>query len=142
MSSAAADTRPVPAPDSISQFFWDGAAEGRLLIQKCTACGKYQYPPDVACTYCQCQTLEATQVSGHGALYAHVVADRTFHEGFVEHLPYVVALVELDEQPDLRMIANIVDCDHDQLVDGMRLEVTFERRGDITLPQFRPEQAR
>ena len=142
MSSAATDTRPVPEPDGISQFFWDGAAEGRLLIQRCTACGKYQYPPDVACTYCQCETLDATEVSGRGTLYAHVVPDRTFHEGFVAHLPYVVALVELDEQPHLRMITNIVDVEPDQLIDGMRLEVTYERRGAVTLPQFRPEQPR
>ena len=132
------ETRPAPAPDDISRFFWDGAAEGRLLVQRCLACGRYQYPPDIICTYCQSETLEAAQVSGRGTLYSFVVVDRAFHPGFVPHLPYVLALVDLEEQDALRLLTNIVDAEPAQLSISMPVEVTFERRGEVTMPQFRP----
>ena len=136
--TAEADGRPLPLPDEVSAFFWDGAREGRLLVQRCSACTRYQYPPDVVCTYCQSAALEAASVSGRGFLYSYSVVDRPFNEGFVDALPYVLGLVELDEQPGLRMITNIVDAAETPLQVGMPLEVTFEDRGEVVLPQFRP----
>jgi len=138
MTSGPADGRPLPLPDEVSAFFWDGAREGRLLIQRCSACAHYQYPPDVVCTYCQSLGVEAAAVSGRGILYSYSVVDRAFNQGFVDALPYVLALVELDEQPGLRMIANIVEAGDTPLEVGMPLEVTFEDRGEVVLPQFRP----
>ncbi len=136
--TAAADPRPVPLPDEVSRFFWEGARDGRLLVQRCSACGSYQYPPDVACIRCQSQALEATEVSGRGSLYSFAIVDRAYHEGFVDALPYVVGLVDLPEQAGLRMLTNIVEAEHGSLRVGMPLEVVFEPRGDIALPQFRP----
>jgi len=138
VDQAALDERPAPAPDDISRFFWDGASQGRLLVQRCGACGRFQYPPDIVCTFCQSEDVHGTEVSGRGTLYSFVVVDRAFHPGFVAHLPYVLALVELEEQPDLRLLANVVDADPGTLGIGMPVEVTFERRGDVTMPQFRP----
>lgn len=135
----AADARPVPAPDDISRFFWDAAAERRLVLQRCAACEQLQYPPDVVCTFCQSEELVPTEVSGHASLYSFVVVDRAFHPGFVPHLPYVLALVELAEQPALRMVTNVVDARADELSIGMPMRVTFERRGEVTMPMFRPE---
>jgi uncharacterized OB-fold protein len=113
----------------------------RLVIQRCPGCGYFQHPPDVVCTECQSEVLEQVEVSGHGQLYSYAVAERAFHPGFVSHLPYVVALVELEEQPGLRLFANIVDADTDHLEVGMPLEVVFEKRGDISLPQFSPRRS-
>jgi uncharacterized OB-fold protein len=132
------DPRPRPAADDTSAFFWDGAREGRLLIQRCASCQQFQYPPDVACVHCQSTDLVPTEVSGRGALYSYAVVDRAFHAGFVDAVPYVVALVELDEQPGLRMLTNVVDASADSLSVGQALAVTFEARGDVVLPQFRP----
>jgi uncharacterized OB-fold protein len=132
------DLRPAPQPDATTSFFWDGASKGRLLLQRCAACGYLQHPPDVVCTECQSAELGQVEMSGRGRLYSFAVADRAFHPGFVSHLPYVVALVELVEQPGLRLLTNIVEADPDRLRIGMPLEVTFEQRGDISLPQFRP----
>lgn len=138
MTVSPADERPLPLPDQVSAFFWDGAREGRLLIQRCSACTRYQYPPDVVCTFCQSPRVEPAAVSARGTLYSYSVVDRAFNQGFVNALPYVLALVELDEQSGLRMIANIVEAGSVPLEIGMPLEVTFEDRGEVVMPQFRP----
>ena len=138
MTAESSDGRPLPLPDDVSAFFWEGAREGRLLVQRCSACSKYQYPPDVVCTFCQAIGVEAAAVSGRGVLYSYSVVDRAFNQGFVDSLPYVLALVELEEQPGLRMIANIVEAGATPLEVGMPLEVTFEDRGEVVMPQFRP----
>lgn len=134
-----ADRRPLPEPDEVSAFYWDGARAGQLLVQRCPNCSLLQYPPDVACRSCQSTDLRPTEVSGRATLYSYAVVERPFHAGFVDEVPYVVALVELEEQAGLRLLNNILDARPEELEVGMALEVTFERRrGDVVLPQFRP----
>jgi uncharacterized OB-fold protein len=141
LSVTSGDPRPRPAADDTSAFFWDAAREGRLLVQRCASCRLFQYPPDVACVHCQSTDLAPTEVSGRGSLYSFAVVDRAFHAGFVESLPYVVARVERDEQPGLRLLTNIVDAAPGSLLVGQELIVTFEVRDDVVLPQFRPAGA-
>jgi uncharacterized OB-fold protein len=133
-----ADLRPPPAPDNASRFFWDAARQEQLVVQCCAACRRMQYPPEVVCIFCQSDSLEPSQISGKGVIYSYAIVERAFHPGFVSQLPYVVALIELEEQAGLRIFANIVDCDAERLFVGEPVEVTFERRGAVTLPQFRP----
>lgn len=133
------DPRPVPTPDDVSGFYWQAAAEHRLVLQRCRSCHELQYPPEICCVHCQSDEFELAEVSGRGVLYSYAVVDRALHAGFVDTLPYVVAFVELDEQPGLRILTNLVDVPPDTpLSCGMPVEVTFEDRGTVTLPQFRP----
>lgn len=132
------DRRPRPVPTRANAFYWDAAAAGRLLLQRCGRCRRFQYPPDVACVHCQSEHLVPTGVSGKGTVYSYAVVNRPFHVGFSGLLPYVVGLVELDEQPGLRMLTNIVGVAPDRVSVGMAVEVGFEHRDGITLPQFRP----
>lgn len=141
MTTSAPDPRPLPLPDEVTAFFWDGARDGQLVMQKCAACERYQYPPDVVCTHCQSIELLPTPVSGRGTLYSYSVVDRAFNQGFVDALPYILALVELEEQPGLRMLTNIIDAGATALRIGMTLEVAFEDRGEVVVPQFRPTRA-
>ena len=134
----AVDPRPVPLPDSVSRFFWEGAREGRLLVQRCERCSMLQYPPDVACIHCQCDELTPVDVSGRGRLWSYTIVERVFHAGFADAVPYVVALIELEEQDGLRLLTNIVDASPDDLRIGLPVEVTIEDRGERVLPQFRP----
>lgn len=137
--SPSTDGRPLPRPDDVSHFFWDAAAEHRLILQRCAACAKLQYPPEVCCIHCQSEEFDTVEASGRGVLYSYSVVERPLHAGFVDALPYVVALVELDDQPGLRMITNLVDVPGGTpLQCGMPVEVVFEDRGTATLPQFRP----
>jgi uncharacterized OB-fold protein len=132
--------KPVPIPDRFSAFYWEGAARGELLIQRCDSCERFQFPPSVVCEQCQSRELTPTKVSGRGSLYARTVLHQAFHPAFVGSTPYTVALVELDDAPGVRVLTNIVNADPGQLRAGDPLEVTFEARGDVALPQFRPAQ--
>ena len=135
---AHADPRPVPAPDDVTRFYWQAAADHRLVLQRCRACHKMQYPPEICCAHCQAEEFDAADTTGRGVIYSYSVVDRPLHAGFVEALPYVVALVELDDQPGLRILTNLVDVpEGTRLSCGMPVEVTFEDRGSVTLPQFR-----
>ena len=134
----AAIPKPIPTPSEVTQFYWDGAKEHRLMIQRCNDCANYIHPPMVMCPKCQSMNLGASQVSGKGAVYTYTVVERMFHPGFADDMPYVLALVDLPEQHDLRLLTNILECPLDQLAIGMDVEVTFEEREGYTAPQFRP----
>jgi hypothetical protein len=129
---------PVPIPDPLTQFFWDAAAEHKLMVQQCNECGKHIHPPRPICRYCLSTDLAPVEVSGRATLYSWTVAEQAFHPWFADKLPYVYATVELAEQPT-KVITNIVGCPIDDLRVGMELEVVFEPMSDeITLPKFRP----
>jgi len=92
-TGATADPRPLPLPDEVSRFYWDGARDGRLLLQRCLRCSKLQYPPDVVCVHCQSVELEADRVSGRGKVWSYTIVERVFHAGFTDAVPYVVGLI-------------------------------------------------
>jgi uncharacterized OB-fold protein len=131
------DRRPRPQPEALSRFYWDGAAAGRLLLQRCRSCEQLQFPPDVCCVHCQSDQFDHVEVSGSGSIYTYAVVERALHAGFVDAVPYVVALVELVEQPGLRLITNVVDTPPERIYCGMPVAVVFEDRGGVTMPQFR-----
>lgn len=135
---AQADPRPVPASDDVTRFYWEAAADHRLVLQRCQACRKLQYPPEICCVHCQAEQFETVQTTGRGVIYSYCTVDRPLHAGFLDVLPYVVVLVELDDQPGLRILTNLVDVPAGiPLSCGLPVEVTFEERGSVTLPQFR-----
>ena len=79
-------------------------------------------------------------MSGLGAVYSFAIVRQAFDPEFLAEVPYVVALVELDEQPGLLLLTNVVDIDVDAVEIGMRVEVTFEARAGHVVPQFRPSE--
>jgi uncharacterized OB-fold protein len=91
----------------------------------------------VNCTECGSQALEWVVACGRGTVYSYTVARRPTHPAFAERVPYVIAIVELDEGP--RVTTNVVDCDPDAVRIGLPVELTFEAPVDgIALPLFRP----
>jgi uncharacterized OB-fold protein len=127
---------PVPQSDEISAFFWEGSLAEKLLIQHCTGCGRWVYPPAPACPYC-CRSLEIRQVSGGGIVYSFASVGRALAPEFGDSVPYVVALVELDGAPGARMFCNLVDTNLADVRVGLPVVVTFQERGEMRLPQFR-----
>jgi hypothetical protein len=128
----------LPAPDDLTRFFWDGARDHVLRIQRCTACGTYQHPPEPVCHHCLSFDLGHAQVSGQGTVYSHETATQAFHPYFADRLPFCIAVVELAEQPNLRLVTNIVDTPPDKVTVGARVEVTFNDLSDgFVLPVFR-----
>jgi uncharacterized OB-fold protein len=130
--------KPFVAPNETTRFFWDGAREHKLLIQRCDECGFYIHWPRPLCPRCHSAKLTPTPLSGRGTVFTFTIVHHVFHPSFAEEVPYSLALVELEEQQGLRVLANIVDCPNDALRIGMPVEVTFEDREEGTVPQFRP----
>jgi uncharacterized OB-fold protein len=110
-----------------------------LLALRCEACGRFIHPPRAICRFCLCTELVPTELSGRATLYTWTVAEQAFHPFFADKLPYVYAVVELEEQAGLRMVTNIVDVPFTELRAEMPVEVVFRDVGDgLVLPQFRP----
>jgi len=130
--------KPALPPTEITRFFWDAAREHRLVIQRCAGCSYYVHWPQVSCPKCGSDELRPADVSGKGEVYSFSIVHHVFHPSFAGDVPYSLAIVELAEQPGLRLLTNIVDCPNEALYIGMPVEVTFEDRDGYTLPQFRP----
>jgi uncharacterized protein len=127
-----------PAPDSLTSFFWEGARRHKLLIQKCDGCGRFQHPPEPVCHHCLSFALGSGEVSGVGTIYSFEIATQAFHPWFTDKIPFVIAVVELAEQPNLKLITNIVDVDPDAVRVGARVQVAWRQLDDeFTLPVFR-----
>ena len=130
-------TKPIPIPDEASQPFFDAAREHRLAVQHCTNCDTYRWPVWDHCFHCWSTDWEWKDVSGRGTVYTWALMHQLYQEGFKDDLPYVLAVVELDEGPRVR--TNVVDVDHGQMAVGMRVEVTFrDINAEVSLPVFRP----
>jgi uncharacterized OB-fold protein len=130
---------PRPAPDELTSFFWEGCREDRLLILRCSSCGFHIHWPRPVCPRCLCEELAPAEMSGDATLYAYTITQQAFHPYFADKLPLIVASVELVEQPDLKLVTNIVDCSEDDLRTGMALHVEFHAVDDeLTLPLFVP----
>ncbi len=129
--------RPAPVPDEISVPFFDGARQGRLMLQHCPACDRWSFPVRERCPHCFASGLEWRHASGRGSLYTFTVMHQVMNPGFASEVPYNIAQIDLDE--GVRMTANIVGIANDALRIGMPLQVVFEEAGDnVSLPKFRP----
>jgi uncharacterized OB-fold protein len=136
---SAASSPPVPAPNDLSRFFWEGLEKHQLLILRCQRCGHYVHYPRPICDRCQSLELAPEQVTGKATLYAYTVVMQAFHPYFVDKIPYVLAVVELVEEPGLRLTTNIPDVPESDLKVGMPLEVSFSEVADgLTLAMFTP----
>lgn len=134
----------VPAPNQWSKPFWDGAKEHKLMLQRCQSCGYYNHPPTFICMNCKDRdpSLAFEQVSGRGTVYSWFIEHDTRVGGFEDRVPYLVAAVELVEQPRLLLYTNILNCPYDQVEVDMPVEVVWERVNDeVTIPQFQPARS-
>jgi uncharacterized OB-fold protein len=128
--------RPVPVPDEASRPFFEGAARGELVLQRCRSCGAFMWPVKPRCVECFAGELEWAPASGSAELYSFVVVHQRY-PGFEE--PYVLATVETSE--GVRFNTGIAGTDPEELKIGMALEVVFERvSDDVVVPKFRRVQ--
>jgi uncharacterized protein len=127
----------IPIPTPASQPYWDALDRHELLIQRCKSCRSHVFYPRISCPVCGSRQLGWIPASGRATLHTFVISHIPA-PGFDDELPYVIAIVELEEGP--RMMTNLrgVAPDPMHLQIDMKLEVCFERRADRTLPMFRP----
>ncbi len=128
--------RILPVPDPISEPYWSATTRGELLIQYCAACDRFDFYPRPFCRHCAGE-LTWRAASGRGTIYSFTIVRQSRTPPFDQLVPYVVALVDLDEGP--RMMTNIVDCDAHSVGIGQRVVVDFADEFEgVSLPFFRP----
>jgi uncharacterized OB-fold protein len=127
---------PVPMKTTLTEPFYEAAADGRLLIQRCTRTGKAQWYPRGHSIHDARADVEWIEASGRGAVYTFTVVGRSPFDDI--EAPYVLAIVELEEGP--RMTTNIIGVDPEAVRIGMPVIADFEGRGDVSVVVFRPAE--
>ena len=132
-----APVKHFPRPTPETEVYWQGCRKHELLLQRCTQCSEFQFYPRIICTNCTSENLEWVKASGRGRVLTFTIVRRAVSEAYAADVPYVVALIQLDEGP--KMMSNVVQCDPETLVVGSPVQVVFEDWSDeISVPQFRP----
>ena len=134
--SEAVLARPLPLITGMNSYFWCGGADGRLHILCCGDCGVYAHPYVGRCSACRSANMAPKAVSGRAVVCGFTIN----HQPWFPHVPtpYVIAYVELEEQSDIRLATNIVNCPVEQVSIGMSVKVLFEQHGDVFVPLFEP----
>jgi uncharacterized OB-fold protein len=143
------DSFPLPdVEDPLTAEFFAGAARGELTVPRCDACGAYVWYPSESCPACSGESLTWSPVSGRGTLFSWAVVRRAFLPAFAEQVPFVTALVALDEDPNVRIVSYVVDTDPESLTAEQPLEVDFRPLAfptvpdrSVVVPVFRPVAA-
>lgn len=133
------DTPPQPAPDADSEGFWQATAEGRLALCRCRSCRLWLQPPLERCRRCAGETT-FEPVTGRGRLHSFIVVRHPSVPGYLDQLPYVVGLVELEEQDGLRLPGRVVGVEPDEVGVGQSVEAELVPLpgGDRRVAVFRP----
>jgi len=124
------EQRKIPAPQTNPEIqpFFDAAAQGKLMVKRCAACGQAHHYPRAICPHCGSDRTEWREASGQGTIYSYSVMRRV-------PAPYAIAYVALTE--GVTMLTNIVDCDLDALRIGQQVKVVFKpTEGGPPVPMF------
>jgi uncharacterized OB-fold protein len=134
------DTMPAPLADATTLPWWQAAAEHRLVVQRCGACGRTRLPPAPLCPACRSADAEWQPISGRGEVYTYTVVHRPIAAG--QPLPTVIAVIALEGSGGLRMLSNVVGADPGEIAIGMPVELVWEDMGpELAIPRFRPRAA-
>jgi uncharacterized OB-fold protein len=126
----------LPSPKPATRPYWEACKRHELLLQECSQCGVRQFYPRTICASCSAAELHWVRASGSGTVVSWTVVRHPVSPAYAADIPYVVALIELDEGPT--MMAQIVDCEPESVGSGMPVEVCFEDwTEEISMPNFR-----
>lgn len=128
---------PAPAPDGLDAAFWEGTRNHRLLVQRCQACGTFQFGPEWICHQCRSGALAWHECRGRGKIYAFERVWHPVHPAVKDRVPYLIVLVELPDVGNVRMIGNLLGDPQQKVQIGDEVEVVWEEHEDVTLPQWR-----
>ncbi len=129
---------PIPGDHPMHRFYWDAINQGKLQLLRCQNCRHFIHYPRPICRWCQSTDLAPDDISGRGTLYSYTVVMQAGHPFFVDKIPYIIGVMEIDEEPGVRMPGGIEGEEAD-LRCGVRLETIFKAvTPTLTLPFFRP----
>ena len=136
MAEATAPFRVQPRLDDGSRHFWTGGERGELVFLRCGSCGFYIHPPTPLCPECLSREVAPAVVSGRATVASVTVNEQAWNPTMPP--PYAIALVEIDEQPSIRLMTNIVGCEPYAVTIGMPVRAVFEQHGEVWIPLFEP----
>ena len=126
--------RKLPLLSAETRPFWTGGEVGELRIHRCDDCALYFHPPAPICRHCSSLNVTPTPVSGRGRVVTFTINHQPWSPALTE--PYVVAIIELEEQTGLRFLSNVVNCPADEVAIGAPVTVVFENIEDVWIPLF------
>jgi uncharacterized OB-fold protein len=130
-------SKPLPIPNSEFLNYWKGCQACQLKFRRCKNCGTVNWPESYVCQHCTSVKFVGILSEGVGKIYTFVVYQKAFHPSFKDDLPYVTAVVELDEGP--KILTNIVNCPWSEVFCGMDVVVQWCKVSEeCWLPKFRP----
>jgi uncharacterized protein len=135
-SSAGPERRTLPVLTPLNSFFWTSGRDGRLRILRCNACGEWLHPPGPVCPHCLSRDLAPREVSGVATVQTYTVNHQAWSADVA--VPYIVAIVSLDDCPGVRLTTNLVGYAPADVRIGDSVRVMFERHQDVWLPLFTP----
>ena len=121
---------PAPSADGLDRPYWEGLRDGKLLLQRCRSCEKFQWGPEWCCHRCYSFDLGFDEVPAVGVLYSHQRIWHPVHPALAAQGPYVVALVELPKADGVRVVGNLIGDPHQSLTIGAPVEGVFEHHDD------------
>jgi uncharacterized protein len=131
--------KPLPQPDPVTAPFWESVKAHAMKLQRCNDSGKFFFYPRGMSPFTLSDNISWEPVSGRGVIHAFTIVHNQRAPGFADEVPYVVAMIELDE--GVRLMSNVIDVepDPDHVEIGMPVEIVYDDVTDeVTLPKFRP----
>jgi uncharacterized OB-fold protein len=130
-------TKPLPLINEETKPYWDCCKKHELRMQRCLQCGYIRFPVSPICPMCHSMKAKWVKLSGKGTVYSFTIYRVPYHPAFKDDIPYVVAIIQLDEGP--RMESNIIGCKVEDVSIDMPVIVSFEDVTDeVSLPKFKP----
>jgi len=130
--------RPLPELTPENTAFWTGGAEGKLMIAFCSDCEKAIHPPQLICPACWSQSIAFKPVAGTGTVYSYTVNYQQWMPDM--RVPFALAVVDVDGAPGVRVTAEVVNTDPEEVAIGQKMKVSFVNSDDVWFPQWEPDQ--
>ena len=122
--------KPVASPDGLDTPYWDAIAEDRLVMQRCNACGTWQWGPEWTCHHCHSFDLAFDEVPQTGRIYSYERVWHPVHPALNEQGPYIIVLVEFPAHDGARMVGNLVGDPRQAVEIGAEVRAVFEHHND------------
>jgi uncharacterized OB-fold protein len=134
--TAQQEQKPIPVPDAASAPYFDGAKQGKLMMQRCKDCGAWHHPVRTYCDDCLSPNLAWQQASGKGEVYNFALMHYVYHPAFASEVPYNLTVVKLAEGPVVE--TNLIECKNSEIKIGLPVEAVFVKLSpEVTVPKFR-----
>jgi uncharacterized protein len=124
-----------PAVTEETAPFWNAAREGRLVVERCAACGTHSFPPYGVCRTCRNREVSPAEIAGPGVVYSFTVN----HQRWLPDLavPFTLVWVDFPDHDGVRVVGRLRGCDPDEVRIGMTVDVGFEEGpGGFAVPSF------